>query len=90
MKKGRKFKEILRAEIQRGIECCKENILSFLDTASKLLEVDKLNHSSVCAEFVIEELGKIFMIKEAVQNSTDPVKVPVTVFQNHKGKSDRA
>lgn len=84
------YREIPISKIQEGIDLCKGNIGSFLDTAENLIKHDNLNHAAINLEFGIEEFGKILMLKDEYVKGTDPVRVPDNVFRNHKNKSERA
>lgn len=91
MPKRKEYKEIPRAKMQEGIALCKKNIRDFLNSADVLVKDGKLDHATICAEFAVEELGKILMLRDEYRkNLIDAFEVPMTVFTNHKGKVDRA
>jgi len=77
--------------MKEGIELCKDNILAFLRDARLIIEEGRLNHAYVSVEFAIEELGKIVMLKEALNSSKDdPVLVKDRIFRSHIGKPEKA
>jgi AbiV family abortive infection protein len=90
MRGKKKDREIPRAKIQEGVNLCKKNIFSFLNTAESLLESDNLNHAAINVEFAIEEFGKILILKDEYGKGTDPVQVPDDVFTSPKHKPERA
>lgn len=86
-----KYKRIPRDKFPQGIELCKKNIMDFLRDATIIIEEGRLNHAYVSVEFAIEELGKIVMLKEALESSKDDsVLVEDRAFGSHKGKPEKA
>jgi len=64
--------------------------MDFLRDATTIIEEGRLNHAYVSVEFAIEELGKIVMLKEALNSSKDdPILVGERVFKSHKGKPEK-
>ena len=73
------------------MELCKKNILDFLRDAKIIIKERRLNHAYVSVQFAIEELGKIVMLKEALESSKDDsVLVEEKVFRSHREKSEKA
>jgi hypothetical protein len=53
---------------------------------------ERLYHAVISAEFALEELGKILLLKETMRNNPedDPVEIDGEAFCSHDGKAKRA
>ncbi len=84
-------KLIPKKMLPEGISLCRQNVLAFLADARLMIERGNLNHALVSVEFATEEIGKILILKKAMESGEDPVTIKYKVeFLNHDFKSDVA
>lgn len=89
--KNSKNLSIPREKMEEGFDLCRKNVLDYLQDARLIIGEGRLNHALVSVQFSIEELGKIRMLREALNKSAQGnVLVKESVFKSHKGKSETA
>lgn len=83
-------RKIPRSRMQEGIDLCKKNILDYLQDARAIAKEKRLHHATISAEFAIEELGKILLLKQSLENNSDPVEIDGEKFCSHRYKANEA
>jgi AbiV family abortive infection protein len=82
---------VKRCQLQDGIDLCKRNVSDFLNETETLISQGRPSHALIFAEFAIEELGKILVIKHAFNlDPNDPFKIMGKEFYDHETKSKNA
>lgn len=92
MKKANDDRIIPRAEIPKGIDFCKQNVLDFLKDARVIIAENRLSHAYVSVQFALEELGKILIFRDKMNSEkNDPLVIKKNeAFGNHTNKTERA
>ena len=79
-----------RTRMLEGIEKCKKNIGDYLQDARIIAGEGRLYHAVISAEFAVEELGKILLLKESMNRGNDNVVIDGEEFCSHPKKAERA
>jgi AbiV family abortive infection protein len=80
-----------RALMREGINLCKTNIADYLKDTKIIAEEGKLYHAVISAEFAVEELGKLLLLKETMEKeASDPIVIDGMEFCSHNKKVKRA
>lgn len=84
--------KIPRSLFKEGIDLCKKNILDYLTEAKIIAQKAFLPHAYVLVQFAIEELGKIKLLQDKLEESNnDPVEIHFKKeFGNHEVKHKKA
>jgi AbiV family abortive infection protein len=89
-----KCKEVVRkvpiARMQEGIDLCMKNAADYLLDARMIANEGRLNHALVSAEFAIEELGKMLLLKAHLKEGSNIVEIDGEQFCDHDKKADKA
>jgi len=84
-------RKVPRAQMQKGIKKCKDNIADYLQDARLIAKTGRLYHAIISLEFALEEFGKILLLKETMNNDKkDPLEIIGHDFCDHNGKAERA
>ncbi len=84
-------REVPRTLMQDGINLCKKNILEYLNDSLIILEQKRFSHALISAEFALEELGKLLLLRENLRNTkTDFIIIDGKEFCSHDKKVNRA
>jgi AbiV family abortive infection protein len=83
-------RKIPNGRIQEGIDLCKKNIADYLSDAKIIANEGRLNHALISAEFAVEELGKILLLKEYLRSGINPAEINGKNFCNHVWKANKA
>jgi AbiV family abortive infection protein len=81
---------VLRADLQEGIEMCKENALEFIEDARIIAGTGKFHHAVISLEYALEEFGKALLLKEARDDNGKDKEVIINFYYNHNKKVERA
>jgi AbiV family abortive infection protein len=82
---------IPRADMQKGIDKCKDNVTDYLKDTCLIAKSGRLHHAIISLEFALEEFRKILLLKETMDNDkSDPVKINGYEFCSHNKKVKRA
>ena len=82
--------QIRKSEFPEGLRLCRENALSFLESAKILINANKTNHAVILFQFAKEEVGKLAMLMNLSNELSEIIVVPGKVFSTHEGKSEKA
>jgi AbiV family abortive infection protein len=83
-------RKIPKEKIQGGIDLCKKNIVDYLKDARTIANEKRLYHAVISAEFAVEELGKILLLKHSLEKDSALVDIDGEEFCNHHKKAERA
>lgn len=83
-------RKIPKSQMQEGIDLCIKNIADYLLDARIIAKDGRLHHALISAEFAIEELGKMLLLKESLAKGNDPVEIDVKKFCSHPKKANKA
>ena len=81
---------IRKSEFPEGLKLCRENALSFLESAKILINANKTNHAVILFQFAKEEVGKLSWLIKLSEEQSEAIQIPREIFQNHKNKSEKA
>jgi len=81
---------IPKEKMDEGINLCRKNALEFLDSAEILIEAGKSKYGIILFQFAKEEIGKLALLRDAVNDSSELISVPEDVFTNHSTKDRKA
>lgn len=81
---------IPKEKMAEGIIFCKENALDFLACSELLIKADKSNYGVILFQFAKEEIGKLAMLLDVSNDSSELISVPEDVFTNHSTKDRKA
>jgi AbiV family abortive infection protein len=83
-------RKVPRTRIQEGIDLCKKNIVDYLQDARIIANEERFYHAVISAEFAVEELGKILLLKHSLKKGSEPVEIDGEEFCNHYKKAERS
>jgi AbiV family abortive infection protein len=81
---------IRKSEFPEGLKLCRENALSFLESAKILINANKTNHAVILFQFAKEEVGKLAWLLTLSEELTEIVQIPGELFSTHKHKPEKA
>ncbi len=81
---------IPKEKMAEGINLCKKNALDFLASSELLVEAGKSNYGVILFQFAKEEIGKLALLLDVSNNSSELISVPEEVFTNHLTKDRKA
>jgi len=92
LKKVNDDRIIPRAEMPKGIDLCKQNVLAFLNDARLIISENRLSHAYISVQFALEELGKILIFRDKMtSDNSDPLVIKKNeAFSNHSSKTEKA
>ena len=82
--------QIRKSDFPQGLRLCRENALSFLESAKILVNEDKINHAVILFQFAKEEAGKLAWLLTLYEELTEIIQVPGELFSTHKDKSKKS
>lgn len=80
------------SHMQKGIDLCLKNIADYLLDAKIIINEDRPHHALISAQFAIEELGKMLLLKESLKNCNNATEIEINgeKFCDHHGKAEKA
>lgn len=81
---------IRKSEFPEGLRLCRENALSFLESAKILIDAKQINHAVILFQFAKEEAGKLAWLLTLSKGLPEVIQIPRELFSTHKDKSEKA
>jgi len=81
--------------VQKGMEYCRMNSLSYLDDARMILDKGRSGHAYLSVQLAIEELGKALILKEKMEKASKTpgmwhIEIKRMEWINHQHKTRKA
>ena len=89
-RKMRADSQIGKSEFPEGLRLCRENVLSFLESANILINANQINHAVILFQFAKEEVGKLAWLLTLSEELNEIIQVPRELFSTHKDKSEKS
>jgi AbiV family abortive infection protein len=89
-RKKREDSYIRKSDFSQGLQLCRENALSFLESTEILINENKANHAVILFQFAKEEIGKLAWLLNLSKEMSEIIQVPEGLFSKHNYKSEKA